>query len=79
MATTTGKRGGATTRTSDAVVADTNTVWRIRCQALEERLQDATAALRVSEQERRELSLDYRHCLHRLWALNARLGTHRGR
>jgi hypothetical protein len=69
----------AQTRTSDAVVADTNTVWRLRCRALEDRLQDATAALRRSELERRELSLDYRHVLDRLWKLNAGLTTRRDR
>ena len=79
MAATTQKRTGMHKHLSDAVVADTNTVWRIRCQALEERLQDATAAFRASEQERRELSLDYRHALDKLWKLNAGLTTRRDR
>jgi hypothetical protein len=69
----------ARTRTSDAVRADVAATWRMRCQTLEESLQDATAALRVSELERRELSLDYRHVLDRLWKLNARLPTRRER
>jgi hypothetical protein len=60
-------------RTSDAVRADVNMQWRLRCVLLEEKLTDLTAALTRSEAERRELSLDYRHCLDRLWALNARL------
>jgi len=71
MAVTTAKRGVATTRTSDAVVADTNTVWRLRCTLLEEKLADLTVALRRSETERRELSLDYKHVLDRLWKANA--------
>jgi len=72
MATTT-RRGVAHTRTSAAASADTNTVWRLRCVALEDRVQDLTRALRVSEQERRELSLDYKHVLDRLWRANAGL------
>jgi hypothetical protein len=52
-------------------------VWRQRCQALEERLEDTTAALRASEEQCRELSLDYRHCLRQLWQANAGL-TRRG-
>lgn len=52
---------------------DMNGVWRIRCpaQVLEERLQDATAALRASEAARLELSKDYRHVLGQLWRANA--------
>ena len=73
------RRAVAQTRTSDAVRADVNAVWRLRCQALEERLQDAVAAFRASEQERRELSLDYRHALDKLWKLNAGLTTRRDR
>ncbi len=69
----------AQTRVSAAVVADTNTVWRLRCVALEESLSDVRAALRRSEQERRELSLDYRHVLHKLWRANAGLTTRRDR
>ncbi len=71
MAVTTNSCAGARTRTSDAVRADVAATWRMRCVALEESLQDATAALRVSEQERRELSLDYRHVLDKLWRANA--------
>ncbi len=78
MATTT-RRGVAHTRTSPAVTADMTATWRLRCVALEERLQDATAALRVSELERRELSLDYKHVLDRLWRANAGLATRRDR
>ncbi len=73
MAATLTRNRPARDRTSDAVRADVAATWRMRCQTLEESLQDATAALRVCELERRELSLDYRHCLDRLWQLNARL------
>jgi len=38
-------------------------MWRLRCEALEEQLEDATRALRATEEARRELSLDYRHVL----------------
>ncbi len=69
----------AQTRVSDAVRADVAATWRMRCQCLEESLRDATAALRVSEQERRELSLDYRHVLDKLWRQNAQLGKRRVR
>ena len=69
----------AQTRVSAAVRADVVTTWRMRCQTLEESLQDATAALRVSELERRELSLDYRHVLDKLWRANAGLTTRRER
>ena len=71
MAATTTRRGVAHTRTSAAASADMNGVWRVRCTVLEERVQDLTRALRVSEQERRELSLDYKHVLDRLWRANA--------
>ena len=50
-----------------------NAVWRLRCVALEDRVQDLTRALRRSELERRELSLDYRHALNQLWKANAGL------
>jgi hypothetical protein len=73
MAATTTRRGVAHTRTSPAQSADMNGVWRLRCQALEERLEDTTAALRASEAERRELSLDYKHALRQLWRANAGL------
>jgi hypothetical protein len=63
----------ATTLTSAAASADMNGMWRVRCTLLEEQLATATAALTRSEAERRELSLDYRHVLNRLWALNARM------
>ncbi len=63
----------AQTRTSAAVRADVAATWRMRCQTLEESLQDATAALRVSELERRELSLDYRHVLDKLWRAKCRI------
>jgi hypothetical protein len=73
----------ARTRTSDAVRADMLATWRIRCTALEEKLeeklQDTTAALRRSETERRELSLDYKHVLDKLWRQNAGLTTRRER
>ncbi len=47
--------------------------------SLEEQLQATTAALRRSEAERRELSLDYKHVLDRLWRQNAGLTTRRER
>jgi len=56
-----------------------NGVWRLRCRALEERLEDVTAALRASEAERRELSADYKHALAQLWKANAGLTTRRQR
>ncbi len=43
------------------------TRWRLRCQHLEEQLEDTTAALRRSEAARLELSLDYKHALDKLW------------
>ncbi len=67
------------TRTSDAVRADVAAQWRLRCTGLEESLRDATAALRASERERRELSLDYKHVLDKLWRANAGLTTRRER
>ncbi len=79
MATTAYKPNATGHRTSDAVRADVVATWRLRCTALEDRVQDLTRALRVSEQERRELSLDYRHVLARLWKLNAGLTTRRER
>jgi hypothetical protein len=56
-----------------------NGVWRLRCQALEERLEDTTRALRASEAARLELSLDYKHVLAKLWRANAGLSTRRER
>ncbi len=50
-----------------------NGMWRLRCAVLEERVQDLTRALRASEEERRELSLDYKHALAQLWRANAGL------
>lgn len=48
-------------------------LWRTRCQALEEQLEDATRALRASEAARLELSADYKHALHQLWRANTGL------
>jgi hypothetical protein len=56
---------------SSAHTADMTQLWRTRCQALEEKLQDTTAALRVSEAARLELSADYKHALNALWRANA--------
>jgi len=67
------RRGVAHTRTSDAVRADVLATWRLRCVALEDKLQDATAAHSVLQEQYGELSLDYRHALNQLWKLNARL------
>ncbi len=47
--------------------------------SLEEQLTATTAALRASEEQRRELSLDYRHVLAQLWRANAGLTTRRER
>jgi hypothetical protein len=79
MAATTTRRGVAHTRTSPAASADVTATWRLRCQHLEEQLQDATRALTASEAERHELSLDYKHVLHRLWRANAGMSTRRDR
>ncbi len=46
---------------------------------LEERVQDLTRALRASEAERHEISLDYKHCLRQLWRQNAGMTTRRDR
>ncbi len=51
--------------------ADMLALWRTRCQALEEQLEDATRALRASEEARLELSRDYKHVLNQLWRANA--------
>jgi hypothetical protein len=66
-------------RTSAAQSADMLAQWRLRCVALEDRVQDLTRALRASEAERHELSLDYKHVLHRLWRANAGMSTRRDR
>ncbi len=60
-------------RTSTAQSDEVNAQWRIRCTVLEERLDDATRALKASEEARRELAADYRHVLHQLWRANAGL------
>jgi hypothetical protein len=73
------RRGVATTRTSDAVRADVTAQWRMRCTALEERLQDATRAHSDLQEQHGELSLDYRHALNQLWKINAGMSTRRGR
>ncbi len=64
---------GTHRRTSAAASADMNAQWRIRCVALEERLQDATAAHTALQEQYGELSLDYKHALNQLWRQNARL------
>jgi hypothetical protein len=66
-------------RTSDAVRDDVAATWRMRCTLLEEKLQDATRAHSALQQQYVELSLDYKHSLNRLWALNARLPRTRKR
>jgi len=63
----------ARTTTSAAVRADVLATWRLRCVALEEKLQDATAAHSALQEQYGELSLDYWHALNQLWKLNARL------
>ncbi len=64
-------------RSSSAQSADMVHVWRCKCMALEEKLEDATRALKASEAARREVSLDYRHALNKLWAQSAGLTTRR--
>ena len=51
--------------------ADMVQMWRLRCTVLEEKLDDATAALKASEAARLELSADYKHVLRQLWKANA--------
>ncbi len=63
----------ARTTTSAAVRADMNAQWRLRCVALEEKLQDVTAAHSALQEQYGELSLDYRHVLNQLWRANAGL------
>ncbi len=46
---------------------------------LEEQLEDATRAHSALQKQYGELSLDYRHCLDRLWKQNAGLSTRRDR
>ncbi len=58
-------------RGSSAHSSDMVARWRVRCTVLEEQLEDATAALRASEEQRRELAADYRHVLGQLWKANA--------
>jgi hypothetical protein len=73
MAATLTRGTHAQTRVSDAVRDDIAATWRMRCTLLEEKLQDATRAHTALQQQYVELSLDYKHSLNRLWALNARL------
>jgi hypothetical protein len=61
----------ARTSTSAAVTADMLSTWRIRCQTLEERLEDVTAAHSALQEQYGELSADYRHVLNKLWQQNA--------
>ncbi len=66
-------------RTSSAHSSDMVARWRLRCETLEEQLEDATRALRVSQEQYGELSADYRHALDRLWRQNAGPSTRRDR
>ena len=66
-------------RTSSAHSSDMVARWRLRWRTLEEQLEDATRALRVSQEQYGELSADYRHALDRLWRQNAGLSTRRDR
>ncbi len=66
-------------RTSSAHSSDMVARWRLRCPALEEQLEDATRAHSALQKQYGELSLDYRHCLDRLWKQNAGLSTRRDR
>ena len=52
-----------------------NALWRTRCQALEEQLEDLTAAHSALQTQYGELSRDYRHALNALWKANAGLST----
>ncbi len=65
------------TRTSDAVRADVVATWRLRCVALEDRVQDLTQAHSALQEQYGELSLDYKHALNQLWRQNARLANRR--
>ena len=73
------RRGVAHTHTSAAVTADVVATWRLRCVALEERLQDTQRAHSALQEQYGELSLDYKHALNQLWKANARMGTRRER
>ncbi len=53
--------------------------WRLRCEALEEQLEDAHRAHSALQEQYGELSLDYRHVLNQLWRQNAGLTTRRER
>ncbi len=64
---------GTHRRTNAAASADMLATWRLRCVALEDQLQDVTAAHSGLQEQYGELSLDYRHALNQLWKLNARL------
>ena len=54
-------------------------VWRLRCQVLEERLEDTQRAHSALQEQYGELSADYWHALDRLWRQNAGLSTRRDR
>ena len=66
-------------RTSSAHSSDMVARWRLRCETLEEQLEDATRAHSALQKQYGELSLDYRHCLDRLWKQNPGLSTRRDR
>ncbi len=73
MATATARAGDRSSAHSSDMVAR----WRLRWRGLEEQLEDATRALRASQEQYGELSLDYRHALNRLWKQNAGMTTRR--
>ena len=65
--------------TSSAHSSDMVARWRLRCETLEEQLEDATRAHSALQEQYGELSADYRHALDRLWRQNAGLSTRRDR
>lgn len=66
-------------RTSGAESRDMNAQWRLRCQVLEERLEDLQRAHSALQEQYGELSRDYRRALNKLWAQSAGLTTRRER
>ncbi len=69
----------ARTRSTATQSADMAHVWRCKCLALEEHLQDAQRAHSALQEQYGELSADYKHVLNRLWKQSAGLTTRRER
>jgi len=66
-------------RTSSAHSSDMVARWRLRCETLEEQLEDATRAHSALQEQYGELSADYKHVLNRLWKQSVGLTTRRER